>query len=155
MVDVGDKPVTRREAVAEGTVRLSREAFDAVTGGTAPKGDVLAAARIAGILAAKRTSEWIPLAHPLPLDSVEITLEPLPEARALRVEARVRVSGRTGVEMEALVAVAAAALTVYDMCKSIDRAIEVDAIHLVEKTGGKSGPWRRAADSLGTRPRRG
>jgi cyclic pyranopterin phosphate synthase len=143
MVDVGEKPVTRREAVAEGTVRLSREAFAAVLGGTAPKGDVLAAARIAGIQAAKRTSEWIPLAHPLPLDSVEIALQPIPDGPALRVEARVRVSGRTGVEMEALVAVAAAALTVYDMCKSIDRAIEVDAIRLVEKTGGKSGTYRR------------
>jgi cyclic pyranopterin phosphate synthase len=145
MVDVGEKPVTRREAVAEGTVRLSREAFDAVLGGTAPKGDVLAAARIAGIQAAKRTSEWIPLAHPLPLESVEIALEPLPDPPALRVEARVRVSGRTGVEMEALVAVAAAALTVYDMCKGIDRAIEIDAIRLLEKTGGKSGTFRRGA----------
>jgi cyclic pyranopterin phosphate synthase len=145
MVDVGDKPVTRREAVAEGTVRLSREAFEAVTGAMVPKGDVLAAARIAGIQAAKRTSEWIPLAHPLPLDSVEIALEPLPDPPGLRVEARVRVSGRTGVEMEALVAVAAAALTVYDMCKSLDRAIEVDGIRLVEKTGGKSGAWRRGS----------
>jgi cyclic pyranopterin phosphate synthase len=143
MVDVGGKPVTRREAVAEGTVRMSREAFDAVMGGDVPKGDVLAAARIAGIQAAKRTSEWIPLAHPLPLDSVEIALEPLPDEPALRVEARVRVSGRTGVEMEALVAVAAAALTVYDMCKSLDREIELDAVRLVEKTGGKSGSWRR------------
>jgi cyclic pyranopterin phosphate synthase len=143
MVDVGEKPVTRREAVAEGTVRLSREAFDAVVAGSVPKGDVFAAARIAGIQAAKRTSEWIPLAHPLALDAVEVALEPLPDASAVRVEARVRVSARTGVEMEALVAVAAAALTVYDMCKSLDRGIEVDAIRLVEKTGGKSGPWRR------------
>jgi cyclic pyranopterin phosphate synthase len=143
MIDVGGKPVTRREAVAEGTVRLSRVAFDAVMAGTARKGDVLGVARIAGIQAAKRTAEWIPLAHPLGLDSVEVVFESAPDGRAIRIEARAATSARTGVEMEALVAVAGAALTIYDMCKSIDRGIEIGAIRLLRKTGGKSGSYRR------------
>ncbi len=143
MVDVGAKPVTRREAVAEGTVRLSRAAFDAVASGTAHKGDVLGVARIAGIQAAKRTAEWIPLAHPLGLDSVEVAFQKARSRRAIRIEARAATSARTGVEMEALVAVACAALTIYDMCKSIDRAIEIGEIRLLRKTGGKSGTYRR------------
>jgi cyclic pyranopterin phosphate synthase len=143
MVDVGGKDVTSREAVAEGRVRLSREAFDAVVKGEASKGDVLGVARLAGIQAAKRTADWIPLCHPLALDAVEVDFEPLPDVPAIRVAARVRVTARTGVEMEALVAVSAAALTIYDMCKSIDRAIEISDIHLVEKSGGKSGTWTR------------
>jgi cyclic pyranopterin phosphate synthase len=147
MIDVGRKPVTRREAVAEGTVRLSRVAFDAVMSGTARKGDVLGVARIAGIQAAKRTAEWIPLAHPLGLDSVEVAFESATDGRAIRIEARAATSARTGVEMEALVAVAGAALTIYDMCKSIDRAIEIGAIRLLSKTGGKSGSYRRRPES--------
>lgn len=143
MVDVGAKPVTRREAVAEGLVRLSREAFDAIVKGEASKGDVLGVARIAAIQAAKRTAEWIPLAHPLPLEAVELEFEPLPADLAIRVEARVRCSARTGVEMEALVAVSAAALTVYDMCKSIDRGIVIEQVRLLRKTGGKSGSYER------------
>ncbi len=143
MIDVGAKPVTRREAVAEGTVRLSPAAFEAVMAGTARKGDVLGVARIAGIQAAKRTSEWIPLAHPLGLDSVEISFDAASGGSAIRIEARAATSARTGVEMEALVAVAGAALAIYDMCKSIDRGIEIDAIHLLRKTGGKSGSYRR------------
>jgi cyclic pyranopterin phosphate synthase len=143
MIDVGGKPVTRREAVAEGTVRLSRAAYDAVMTGTARKGDVLGVARIAGIQAAKRTADWIPLAHPLGLDSVELAFESAADGRAIRIEARAATSARTGVEMEALVAVAGAALTIYDMCKSIDRAIEIGAIRLLRKTGGKSGTYRR------------
>ncbi len=143
MVDVGAKPVTRREAVAEGLVRLSREAFDAIVKGEASKGDVLGVARIAAIQAAKRTAEWIPLAHPLPLEAVELEFEPLPADLAIRVEARVRCSARTGVEMEALVAVSVAALTVYDMCKSIDRGIVIEQVRLLRKTGGKSGSYER------------
>lgn len=143
MVDVGAKPVTAREAVAHGSVALSAEAFRAVAEGTAAKGDVLGIARIAGIQAAKRTSDWIPLAHPLPLESVEIDFDCAPDGPRIDIEARARTSAKTGVEMEALVAVSAAALTIYDMCKSIDRAIRIDAICLVKKTGGKSGTYLR------------
>ncbi len=143
MVDVGDKEVTAREAVARGRVRLSRAAFRAVVEGSAKKGDVRGVARIAGIQAAKRTSEWIPLAHPLPLDAVEIGFEPDEKLPAIEIEARVRTRARTGVEMEALVAVSAAALTVYDMCKSIDRGMTIEAVRLVRKSGGKSGPYER------------
>jgi cyclic pyranopterin phosphate synthase len=142
MVDVGEKSVTRREAVAEGRVRLSREALDTVVEGRAGKGDVLGVARIAGIQAAKRAGDWIPLAHPLAIESVELDFESDPDGPSIRVEARVRVSGKTGVEMEALTAVAAAALTIYDMCKSIDRGMVVDGVRLLSKSGGKSGTWR-------------
>jgi cyclic pyranopterin phosphate synthase len=142
MVDVGDKAVTQREAVARGRVRLSRPAFEAVVRGEAEKGDVLGVARIAGIQAAKRTSEWIPLCHPLQIERVEVQFEPIEALPAIEVEARVRVSGKTGVEMEALVCVSAAALTIYDMCKSIDRGMVVDEIRLVRKSGGKSGLWQ-------------
>lgn len=143
MVDVGAKDVTLREAVAGGSVRMSRDAFDAVLAGSAGKGDVLGVARIAGIQAAKRTSEWIPLAHPLSLDSVSVEFTPDGEGPEIRIEARVRVTGRTGVEMEALVAVSAAALTIYDMCKSLDRAMRIDGVELVRKSGGKSGLYER------------
>jgi len=141
MVDVGDKEVTQREAVARGRVRLSRPAFEAVVRGEAEKGDVLGVARIAGIQAAKRTSEWIPLCHPLQIERVEVDFEPIEDLPAIEVEARVRVSGKTGVEMEALVCVSAAALAIYDMCKSIDRGMVIDEIRLVRKSGGKSGLW--------------
>jgi cyclic pyranopterin phosphate synthase len=143
MIDVGEKPVTRREAVARGCIRMSPEAFAAVSQGSSKKGDVLGVARIAGIQAAKRTPDWIPLAHPLPLDSVEIEFSLDPAAGAVEITARVMVTARTGVEMEALVAVSAAALTIYDMCKSIDRAMVIDQVRLERKTGGKSGPYER------------
>jgi cyclic pyranopterin phosphate synthase len=141
MVDVAEKPVTAREAVAAGRVRMSDEALRAVAEGSAAKGDVLGVARLAGIQAAKRTSDWIPLAHPLPLDGVELELRT--GEGAVEIEARVRVSAKTGVEMEALVAVSAAALTVYDMLKSVDRAMQIDEIRLLHKSGGKSGTWNR------------
>jgi len=141
MVDVGDKDVTSREAVAEGRVRMSADALRAVVEGSAKKGDVLGVARLAGIQAAKRTSDWIPLAHPLPLDAIELDLRPADGC--VEIEASVRVRARTGVEMEALVAVSAAALTVYDMLKSIDRAMQIDEIRLLRKSGGKSGVYSR------------
>jgi cyclic pyranopterin phosphate synthase len=148
MVDVGAKEVSHRVCVARGEVRMAPETLALVTAGEAPKGDVLAAARIAGIQAAKRAYEWIPLAHPLPLDAARVDL--LPESGAagarLQIEARVETHWRTGVEMEALVAVAAAALTVYDMCKSIDRGMTVEAVRLVRKSGGKSGEWTRPGE---------
>jgi cyclic pyranopterin phosphate synthase len=122
----------------------------AIAEGRTPKGDVLAVARIAGLQAAKRTAEWIPLAHPLPLDAVEIELTPDPAGASLVIEARVRAHARTGVEMEALVAVAAAGLTVYDMCKAIDRSMSIDAVQLVSKRGGKSGDWSRAREDGGS-----
>ncbi len=146
MVDVGDKPSTARECVARGELHMERATLERIVAGGLPKGDVLATARIAGIQAAKRTHEWIPLAHAIPLDAVEISLEPDPGASGgarLRIEARVRAQARTGVEMEALVAVSAAALTVYDMCKAVDRGMRVDAVRLVSKQGGRSGAWRR------------
>ena len=146
MVDVGAKPVTAREAVARGRVRLNREAFDAVASGDAKKGDVLGVARIAGIQAAKRTGDWIPLAHPLPIESVSVDFALDADAPAIVVEAKVRVSAKTGVEMEALVAVSGAALTIYDMCKSLDRAMTIENIRLVRKTGGKSGDYEREGD---------
>ena len=123
--------------------------------GRVAKGDVLATARIAGIQAAKRTGEWIPLAHPMPIDSVEVVLEPAPEGDRLRIEARVEAHWKTGVEMEALVAASAAGLTVYDMCKAVDREMVVDRVRLVAKQGGKSGPLSRVAHSTRARPRRG
>lgn len=143
MVDVGGKPVTARSATAEGAIRMSRDAFRLVAGGTVPKGDVLTVSRIAGTLAAKRTAELIPLCHPLGLDHVEVqaTLdEALP---GVRVRATVRTVGRTGVEMEALTAVSVALLTVYDMVKSADREMELLSVRLLEKTGGSRGDWRR------------
>jgi len=143
MVDVGEKPVTQRECVAAGEVRMEADTLAQIAEGRVPKGDVLATARLAGILAAKRTHEWIPLAHPLPLDVVEVELQPDPGGPAVRIEATVRAQARTGVEMEALVAVSAAALTVYDMCKAVDRSMVVGEVRLLRKRGGKSGDWQR------------
>jgi len=143
MVDVGAKPVTERECVARGAVHMAAATLAAIATGHTPKGDVLSVARIAGIQAAKRTAEWIPLAHPLPLDAVEVELRPDPERSCVQIEASVRAHARTGVEMEALVAVAAAGLVVYDMCKAIDRDMRIDAVRLVSKRGGKSGTWSR------------
>jgi cyclic pyranopterin phosphate synthase len=144
MVDVSGKPVTRRVCVARGEVRMAPETLARISAGSLPKGDVLATARLAGIQAAKRTDEWIPLCHSLPLDAVEVDLLPDPEGSRVRIEARASVHARTGVEMEALVAVAAAGLTIYDMCKAIDRGITLEGVRLVRKSGGKSGDWTRS-----------
>jgi cyclic pyranopterin phosphate synthase len=151
MVDVADKPITRRECTARGAVRMGPETLARIAEGTIAKGDVLATARIAGIQAAKRTDEWIPLCHSLPLDGIEVELVPEPEHARIRIEATARAHARTGVEMEALVAVSAAALVIYDMCKAIDRAMVVEAVHLVSKSGGKSGTWQRKDDPLSSR----
>lgn len=144
MVDVGDKPVTERVAVAEGRVRMSAEAFGLVRDGAVAKGDVLAVAETAGTMGAKRTAELIPLCHPLGLDlvTVEATLDP--ELPGVLVRATTKVTGRTGVEMEALTAVAVACLTVYDMTKAADRSAVIEQVRLVSKSGGKHGEWRRA-----------
>jgi cyclic pyranopterin phosphate synthase len=141
MVDVGDKPITDREAVARGTITMSREALRLIRRGEVKKGDPLQAARLAGILAAKQTSSLIPLCHPLPLTSVNVELTPTP--RGYTIEARVRTTARTGVEMEALTAVAVAALTVYDMVKAVDRAMVIGDIRLMLKSGGRSGVYQR------------
>ncbi len=143
MVDVGDKALTRREAVAEGFVTVGAEALSAVVERRAMKGDVLATAQLAGIQAAKRTSEIVPLCHPLPLDGIDVTLEVDQAAGRIRCEARVRTTWRTGVEMEALTAVAGALLTVYDMLKAVDRGIEIGPVRLLAKSGGRTGDWRR------------
>ena len=143
MVDVGGKAITRRESVARGEVHMAAETLARIADGKIPKGDVLATARLAGIQAAKRTHEWIPLAHPLPLDAVEVELTPDPDGSCVRIQATARVHWRTGVEMEALVAVSAAGLTVYDMCKAVDRGMQLDAVRLVSKSGGQSSPWKR------------
>jgi len=152
MVDVGAKAVTQRICVARGSVRMDAETLERIASGGIEKGDVLATARLAGIQAAKRTSDWIPLCHPLPLDSVDVELTPDPHARRVRIEARTTAHARTGVEMEALTAVAAAGLTVYDMCKGVDRSMTLEAIHLVSKRGGKSGVWQRGDDPLSRDP---
>ena len=141
MVDVGDKPVTDREATARGRITMNRQAMKAIREGAVAKGDPLQAARLAGIMAAKQTSSIIPLCHPLPLTHVSVDLTSA--ADGYRIEARVRTSAQTGVEMEALVAVAAAALTVYDMLKAVDKAMVIGEICLIEKRGGKSGIYRR------------
>lgn len=145
MVDVGGKDETRREAVARCRVNMRPETLAAITSGGIPKGDVLATARIAGIQAAKRTPELIPLCHPLPLDAVEVGFRTDGEG-TVEVEAAVRVSARTGAEMEALAAAGIAGLTIYDMCKAVDRGMTVDGLRLVSKSGGKSGDYRREGE---------
>jgi cyclic pyranopterin phosphate synthase len=142
MVDVGGKPVTQRSATAGARVVMQPSTLALITEGKAPKGDVLAAARIAGIMAAKRTHELIPLCHPLGLDQVHVEFEPDRARASIVLSATVKVEGKTGVEMEAMVAVSIAALTIYDMCKGVDRAMEITDIRLMEKTGGKSGTYR-------------
>jgi cyclic pyranopterin phosphate synthase len=142
MVDVSDKPSTDREAVAEGRVVMSKASLELIVSGNAKKGDVLGTARIAGIMAAKRTSDLIPLCHPLALSKVTIDIEPDATLPGCIVRATVKVTGPTGVEMEALTAVSVACLTIYDMIKAVERGIRIEAIHLVEKTGGKSGHYR-------------
>lgn len=141
MVDVSAKDDTAREAVAEGFVVMEPSTLALIQQGGIPKGDVIAVARVAGIMATKRTSDLIPMCHPLAITGVTMNLAPAGEGR-LRIAATVRTTGKTGVEMEALTAVSVAALTVYDMCKAVDRAIRIEGIRLLEKRGGKSGEWR-------------
>lgn len=142
MVDVSAKPATEREAVAEGRVLMQSATLDMVRKGNAKKGDVLGTARIAGIMAAKRTHELIPLCHPLAISQVEIDLTPDAKLPGIVVKARVKVAGQTGVEMEALTAVAVACLTIYDMVKAVERGMRIEGIRLVEKSGGRSGHYR-------------
>ena len=144
MVDIGEKPTSERTAVAEGAVRMSREAFDQVAAQTVAKGDVLAVAEVAGTMGAKRTGDLIPLCHPLALDVVQVEATLEPELPGVRITALAKAMGKTGVEMEALTAVAVACLTVYDMVKAIDRGMTIEDVRLVSKTGGTRGDWRRS-----------
>jgi cyclic pyranopterin phosphate synthase len=144
MVDVSDKTPTRRVARASGAIRMSAEALSAVTRGELPKGDAFAVARVAGIQAAKRTPDLVPLCHPLPLDHVAIEIEPDEALPGVRVRSDVVVTARTGAEMEALTAVAAALLSIYDMAKALDRSMTLEEIRLESKAGGRSGDWARA-----------
>jgi cyclic pyranopterin monophosphate synthase len=146
MVDVGDKPITHREAVAGAAVAMQARTLEAIIGGTLRKGEALAAARLAGIMAAKHTHELIPLCHQIPLEVVEIDFYPADDRSELAIEARAVTNARTGVEMEALVAASAAALTIYDMAKAIDRAMVIGAVRLIRKTGGRSGEFSRPGD---------
>jgi len=154
MVDVGAKATTEREAVAAARVVMRPETLRLIVAGGLPKGDVLAVARVAGIAAAKETSRLIPLCHPLLLTHVTVDFQPDAAAGVLDVEARVRLEGRTGAEMEALTAATIAALTVYDMCKAVDRGMEITAVRLLRKSGGKSGVWTRDTKGGGSAPRR-
>jgi cyclic pyranopterin phosphate synthase len=144
MVDVGAKPASERTAVAEGAVKMSREAFEQVASQAVSKGDVLAVAEVAGTMGAKRTGELIPLCHPLALDLVQVEARLEPELPGVRVTALAKTTGRTGVEMEALTAVAVACLTVYDMVKAVDRGMVIEDVRLLSKTGGTRGDWTRA-----------
>jgi cyclic pyranopterin phosphate synthase len=143
MVDVGGKPATQRRAVASGVITMSAQALSAIRAGNAPKGDVLGTARIAGIMAAKRTGDLIPLCHPLGLEAVSVEFEY--EEAAIRAVATASLTGRTGVEMEAMVAVSVALLTIYDMAKAIDKGMVIGEVRLIAKTGGKSGDWKADA----------
>ena len=142
MVDVGEKSESAREAVAEAVVNMPPDLVGVFLSGGLAKGDAAAVSRVAGIMAAKRTSELIPLCHPIPLDSVSVDLEPV--THGIRVVATVRCTGRTGVEMEALTAVSVAALTVYDMVKSVERSVTIESVRLLRKSGGRSGTWERS-----------
>lgn len=144
MVDVSPKPETERVARAIGTIRMETVTLTAIREATIKKGDVLAAARIAGIMAAKRTSELIPLCHPLLLDDVQVDVQPDPSVPGIRVSSMVKTTGKTGVEMEALTAVSVALLTIYDMAKAMDRGMQIVDISLVEKSGGRSGRWAKS-----------
>ena len=143
MVDVGHKPDTRREAIARGRISMQPETLNLIQEGGMPKGDVLAVAQVAGIMAAKKTHELIPMCHPLLITHVGLSFEPRPTDErglaSIEIEATVRLNGQTGVEMEALTAVSVAALTIYDMCKAVDRAMRIEDVRLAKKTGGKSG----------------
>lgn len=146
MVDIGAKPVTRREAIARCTIRMEPATLAAITGGTLKKGEALATARLAGIMAAKRTFELIPLCHQIPLESVGVDFHPDPDGMRLRVETRAVTQARTGVEMEAMAAASVAALTIYDMAKAIDRGMVIEEVRLVMKGGGRSGTYRRPGE---------
>jgi cyclic pyranopterin phosphate synthase len=146
MIDVGEKAVTRRVAIAAGEIRTAAETVRAIRDARTPKGDVLQVAQLAGIMGAKRTADLIPLCHPLPLSSVEVHLELDEALPGVRARATARVEAKTGVEMEALTAVSAALLTVYDMCKAIDRGMEIGRVRLLHKEGGRSGFWAAEAD---------
>jgi len=143
MVDVGDKPETDRMAVARARVRMKPETAAAVVSGDAPKGDVIGTARLAAIQAGKRTAEWIPLAHSLPVASLDVDIDVDPRAGTISVTTTVRVRARTGAEMEAMVGSAAGALCIYDMVKGLDRGVVIERVELLEKRGGRSGAWRR------------
>jgi cyclic pyranopterin phosphate synthase len=146
MVDVGGKPVSAREAIASGRVRMSAEAFALVRDNAVAKGDVLGIARLAGIAGAKRTADLVPLCHPIALDLVEVDVEADAELPGVRIQARTRATARTGVEMEALAAVMAACLTVYDMVKAVDRGMRIEDVRLLSKTGGTHGDWTAPSD---------
>ena len=143
MVDVGNKEPTRRTAIAHGRISMSNEAFQSITSGSIAKGNVLAAAKIAGIMAAKNTSSVIPLCHPLQIENVKIDFHPDEETHSIEAESSVIVSGKTGVEMEAIHAVSIALITIYDMAKAIDKSMVISEIQLMEKSGGKSGHYKR------------
>ena len=143
MVDVGDKDETDRIAVAEGCIRMQQETLDLISRGEHKKGDVLGIARVAGIMAAKKTPDLIPLCHPLPLTTVQVDFEIRPDESVVACRVTVATRGRTGVEMEALTAVHISLLTIYDMCKAVDRGMTMESIRLLEKSGGKSGAWQR------------
>ena len=149
MVDVSDKPVTARRAVAEAAVVVSQETLSLVIDGGGPKGDVLGVAELAGVMAAKRTSELIPLCHPLPLTDLVVAVTPDRAAGLLRVRAEAATTAQTGVEMEALTAASVAALTIYDMVKGVEKGVEIRSVRLVSKTGGKSGDWSRPSEDGG------
>ena len=153
MVDVSGKPATARRAVAEASVALSHETMSLVIDGGGPKGDVLGVAELAGVMAAKRTSDLIPLCHPLPLTDLVVAITPDRAAGVLRIRAEAATTGPTGVEMEALTAASVAALTVYDMVKGVERGVEIRSVRLVSKSGGKTGEWTRPADG-GSEPER-
>ncbi len=147
MVDVSAKPMTARRATAEAHIAVSQETLSLVIDGTAPKGDILTVAELAGVMAAKRTSELIPLCHPLPLTDISVEITPDRAGGALRIRATAATTAQTGVEMEALTAVSVAALTIYDMVKGVDRGAEIRLVRLLEKSGGKSGEWHRPPDA--------
>jgi cyclic pyranopterin phosphate synthase len=151
MVDVGDKDITERLAVAEGCIDMRAQTLALILQGGHAKGDVLGVARIAGILAGKKTAELIPLCHPVPLTHLDIDFQPEPDHNRLRCVTTARTRDRTGVEMEALTATQIALLTIYDMCKSVDRGMTIHSVRLLEKAGGKSGHWRREAPSVDAR----
>ncbi|HET7558410.1 MAG TPA: cyclic pyranopterin monophosphate synthase MoaC [Limnochordia bacterium] len=146
MVDVGGKATTRRRAVARGEVRMAPATLARIRAGGIAKGDVLAVAQVAAIMAAKRTGELIPLCHPLPISGVDVRFAPGPDGESIWIEATALIDAQTGVEMEALAAISAAALTIYDMCKAIDKGMSIERIRLVHKSGGRSGDYERAGE---------
>jgi len=151
MVNVGDKPQTHRVAVAAGDIHMLENTFNLILQGGHKKGDVLAIARIAGIMAAKKTAELIPLCHPLPISHIDIQLRPDPDSYSIQCQARVETINQTGVEMEALMAVQICLLTIYDMCKAVDRSMTINSVQVLEKSGGKSGDWLRTPKGLTTK----